>query len=553
MADAPRDPGLKSFGSAIPDAVAAPKRGRSLQLVWVIPIVAVLIGGWLAVKVILEQGPTITITFKTAEGLEAGKTKIKYKSFDVGEVTAISFTKDLSRVVVTAELKKETEPHLVEDTRFWIVKPRISGGQVSGLSTLFSGSYIEVDVGKSATPRRAFEGLDTAPVVTRDVKGRQFVLHSEGLGSLDTGDPLFFRHFKVGEVASRELNKDGKGVTLKIFVEAPYDQYVNLDTRFWNASGIDVAIDATGIRVDTESIASILIGGIAFATPADSAALPPAEENMVFTLNETRELAMKRADMDVVPATLYFTESLRGLSVGAPVDFRGITIGEVKAMNVEVDEATAEFKFPVEISIYPGRLRARMKEGSQIPPATRAERVARFDKLTERGLRYQLRSGNLLTGQLYVAADIFPGAPKAEINWAANPPVLPTMPGKLEALQASLTAVAQKIERMPLEGIGADLRQTLQALTRTLENADTFVKRLDTEVTPAARTALEEARRALTAAERTLASDAPLHQDTREALRELTRAARSLRVLTELLERNPEVLIRGKAKGNHSQ
>jgi paraquat-inducible protein B len=537
--------------SDLPEAVTMPKRDWSPQLVWIIPIIAVVVGGWLAVKAVFEQGPTIRIIFRSAEGLEAGKTKIKYKNVDVGEVKSIAFIEDLSRIVVTAEMVKGVAPHLVEDTRFWIVKPRIAGGQVTGLGTLFSGSYIEADIGKSTGPRREFVGLETSPVVTRDVPGRHFILHSDGLGTLEIGEPLFFRHIKVGDVVSRELNKDGKGVTFKIFVEAPYDQYVNLDTRFWNASGIDMVIDSNGIKVDTQSIVSILIGGIAFATPTESSSLQPAEDNTEFTLHETREAAMKHLDRDTIPGLLYFTESLRGLSPGAPVDFRGITIGEVKSVTVEFDDATTEFKFPVEIVIYPDRLRSRLRDGFQITRTAGAERRARFDKFVERGLRYQLRSGNLLTGQLYVAGDFFPDAPKATINWTTNPPVLPTIPGKLEELQSALTALARKLERMPLEGLGSDLRQTLQALNRTLDRADSFVKRLDTEVAPAALTALGDARRTLNTVERTFASDAPLHQDTREALRELARAGRSLRTLADLLERHPESLIRGKAKDNN--
>ena len=193
MADAPRDPGM----AGIPEAMAVTKRRRTPQLVWVIPIVAVLVGGWLAVKAILEQGPTITITFKTAEGLEAGKTKIKYKNIDIGEVTAIGFTRDLTRVLVTAELKKGVTPHLVEDARFWIVKPRIAGGQITGIGTLFSGSYIEMDRGKSTTLRKDFEGLEVQPIVTGDVPGRQFTLHGPDLGSHDIGTPVLFRRVQV--------------------------------------------------------------------------------------------------------------------------------------------------------------------------------------------------------------------------------------------------------------------------------------------------------------------------------------------------------------------
>ena len=530
----------------IPSAVAVSKRRKSPQLIWLIPIVAVLIGGWLAVKTILEQGPTITISFKTAEGIEAGKTKVKYKSIDIGEVKSVGFSKDLEHIVLTVEMQKGAAPHLVEDVRFWIVKPRISGGQVSGLGTLFSGSYIEMDRGKSSTRREAFEGLDVQPSVTGDMQGRHFILHAESTGSLEAGSPVYFRQEAVGSVESHQLNQDGQGVTFKIFVHAPYDQYVRADTRFWNASGIDVTMDSAGIKVNTQSLTSILIGGIAFETLA-GASQPLAEENQEFSLAETRSEAMKRPDTLSVPFVFYFTQSLRGLSIGAVVEFRGIEVGEVKAMNVEVTEAGDGFRFPVTVAIYPLRLLAIAK-GDQLSNLKHDEtsRRARWDHMVHKGLRGQLKSGNLLTGQLYVNLEFFPDAPPAQIDWTNIPPALPTMAGGLQALERSVASILAKVDKMPIEEIGTDLRQNLASLNRTLNSADKLVKRLDAEVTPEAKSTLEEARKTLKVVERTMASDAPLQQDLRTSLRELSRTAQSLRELTELLGRQPESLIRGK-------
>ncbi len=526
----------------IPEAVVVPKRRGSLPLVWLIPIVAALVGGWLAVKAVLEKGPTITITFKTAEGLEAGKTKIKYKNVDVGEVKEIHFTKDLSHVVVTAEMDPRAKPHLVEDTRFWVVRARVAGGQVSGLGTLFSGSYIGLDVGKSTKRRKEFEGLEVAPIVTGDVPGRQFVIRGEELGSLDIGTPVFFRRVQVGRVVAHELDQDGGGVTVKIFVEAPFDRHVNPNTRFWNAGGIDITADASGVKVHTQSVVSLLLGGIAFETPAASPVALQADEDQIFTLFPDRTQAMKRPDTDVVPFTTYFTGSLRGLSVGAPADFSGVPVGEVKSIGVEFDDAAKAIRFPVEVALYPERLRSMSRVSLTKP--TPAERKARMDALVEAGLRAQLRTGSLLTGQLYVAFDFFPGAPKAKIDWTKTPPELPTTPGGLQELQAMLATLSKKLEKVPFDKIGADLHQVLLS-------ADKLVQRLDTEVAPEARAALAEARKTLSTAQRTLASDAPLHQDAREALREVGRAAQAMRVLADYLERHPEALIRGK-KGDKS-
>jgi paraquat-inducible protein B len=530
----------------VPTAVAVSKRRRSPQLIWLIPIVAALIGGWLAVKAILDKGPTITITFKTAEGLEAGKTKIKYKDVDVGEVREIRVTPDYANVIVTAELSKNATPGLVEDTRFWVVRPRLSAGQISGLGTLFSGSYIGVDIGHSKTKRRDYIGLEVQPIFTADVPGRQFVLHTDDL-SVDIGAPVFFRRTQVGRVVVHELDQDGKGVTIKVFVNAPYDQQVNANTRFWDASGIDLTLDASGVKVNTQSIVSILIGGLAFETPSGSGTLPEAEADTLFPLFPSRVEAMKQPDQQMVLFVMYFPDSLRGLAVGAPVEFNGVLIGEVKAIRIEYIEEASKgrpAKFPVTAAIYPGRLRAMVVEGMTAPNP--AAQKARFDGLIEAGLRAQIRTGSLLTGQLYIAIDTFPDAAPAKIDWTKTPPVFPTEPGTMKELQATLMNISKKIENMPLEQIGGDLRQALQSMNRTLVSADTAVKRLDKDVSPAAKATLEDARRMLNTADRTLASDAPLQQDLRTSLRELSKAAQSLRELTDLLERQPESLIRGK-------
>ncbi|MGH6784583.1 MAG: intermembrane transport protein PqiB, partial [Sphingomicrobium sp.] len=243
MTEAPRD------ATDIPEAV--PVRRRSVQIVWIIPIVAALIGGWLAVMAILERGPTIRITFKTAEGLEAGKTTIKYKNVNMGTVTRIELSEDRSRVIATAEVTPRAEGFLVADTRFWVVRPRIAGSQVSGLGTLVSGSYIGVDIGTSTKRKRKFTGLETPPIVTADLPGLEFVLSGEDLGSLDIGSPVYFRRIQVGQVVAFALDKGGEGVTLRIFVHAPYDRYVTASTHFWQASGIDLTLDAAGIKVQT--------------------------------------------------------------------------------------------------------------------------------------------------------------------------------------------------------------------------------------------------------------------------------------------------------------
>jgi len=535
MANPPRD-------LDIPEAVAAPKRRWSLSLVWVIPIVAALAGGWLAVKAVLERGPTATISFKVAEGLEAGKTRIKYKNVDIGEVKGVALGEDRSHVIVTAQFSKEAESFLVEDTRFWVVRARIGTGGVSGLGTLFSGSYIGVDAGKSSQAKREFTGLEIPPVVSGDLPGRQFVLRGTDLGSLERGSPVFFRRVQVGEVAAVDLDPDGGGVTVKIFVDAPYDKLVGNDTRFWHASGIDVTLDAAGFKINSQSLATILIGGIAFQPPPDATAVAPAAANTVFTLFPNQEQAMKRPDATVRAWVFVFDESVRGLEPGAPVDFRGVIMGEVKEIGVRVTPGAKNIQMKVEALVYPERLRARLKE---MAPELE-DREAFVNLLVEHGFRAQLKTGSLLTGQLYVGLDFFPAARQAKIDWTREPPEMPTVRSGLQELQATVSHIASQLDKVPFDQIGVDIRQVLKTLNRTLQDSDKLVTRLDAEVAPQARATLEEARRTLSTAERTLARDAPLQQDLRGALHELSRTAQSLRLLAEYLERHPEALIRGK-------
>ena len=517
-----------------------PRKRWRVQLVWLVPIIAVLIGGWLAAKALIDKGPTITISFATGEGLESGKTKIKFKNVDIGTVTSVVLSSDHRRVIARADLAKDASSLLVDDTRFWVVRPRISGGTVSDIGTLLSGSFIGVDVGTAKTSRTDFVGLETPPVIATGVPGREFVLRGADMGSLDVGSPIFFRRLQVGHVTSYALDQDGKGVTMHVFVNAPYDRYVKDDTRFWHASGIDVSLDTNGVKVNTQSLVAILIGGLAFQTPDENTDKSEAATGTQFMLFRDVAEAMKRHDRIVESYVFNFTESVRGLSVGAPVDFRGILVGEVVAIYTRFDAVTRQFSIPVEIHFYPERFTSRYETGAKGGPLSSDPRHL-ADWLVLHGLRAQLKTGNLLSGQLYLALDFFPSAAKASIDWNASPPELPTVPGGLQSLQDSLTTLLAKLNKIPFEGIGNNAKQTLQ-------DADALLKRLDSQVLPQARTTLEAAQTALNSANTALQPDSPLMQSTSDTMHELARTAAAFRTLADYLERHPEALIRGKAE-----
>src|ERR1700741_3508085 len=246
----------------IPHAVPAGRARWPIPAVWLVPLVAALLAGWLAVKTVAERGPTITIRFKNADGIEAGKTKLKYRDVQVGVVKSLWFSPDLKEVVASAQMEKDFGAHLVEDTRFWVVRPRIGAGTISGLDTLLSGAYIGVDAGSAREPRREFTGLGAPPLVGTDSAGTHLVLDAAAAGSCEIGSPGFFRRLAAGQVTGYEL--DGDGVKVSLFINAPFDRHVNANPRFWHASRIDVKLDASGIRVETQSLVSIFSGGIAF-------------------------------------------------------------------------------------------------------------------------------------------------------------------------------------------------------------------------------------------------------------------------------------------------
>ncbi|MEX3933095.1 intermembrane transport protein PqiB [Paraburkholderia phymatum] len=521
----------------LPDAVAVPRKRWRIQWIWLVPVVAVLIGIWLAVQAVLSQGPTITIQFKTGEGLEAGKTKIKFKAVDIGVVKKVALSRDYKNVIATAELTRDATDMLVNDTRFWVERPRIAGGNVSGISTLLSGAFIGMDIGHAKQERRDYVGLETPPVFASDVPGREFVLHAENLASLDVGSPVYFRRLRVGQVTSFELDKNGGGVTLHIFVNAPYDQYVKSNSRFWEAGGIDVALGTEGVKINTQSLVSILIGGLAFETPSSSLSEPEAQVRTSFTLFPTRADALKVQDRIVDTYVLEFKQSVRGLTVGAPVDFRGIVIGEVSAIYTRFDPVTKEISIPVEIKFYPERFTSRYPEPSEGRLVKDPKAVADF--LVSRGFRAQLRTGSLLTGQLYISFDFFQHAPQAKIDWSRTPPELPTEPSGLQSLQDSVNRIVARIDKLPLEQIGKNTQQTFA-------NASALLQSLNTQVVPQAKGALSAAQTTLNTANSALQPDSALQQDTSDAIRELARTAASFRALSDYLQRHPEALLRGK-------
>jgi paraquat-inducible protein B len=511
-----------------PQPHAVPRFRSHLSWIWLVPAVAVFVALGLAIHAVLARGPEISVQFASAEGLEANKTKVRYKDVAIGTVTAIALSEDRHAVKVKVAMDKQAEPLLVEDSRFWVVRPRIGASGISGLGTLLSGAYIAIDPGRNGKAREEFTGLDAPPLVVNDMPGRQFVLTADDLGSIDVGAPVYFRRVAVGRVVGYSMQGDGRSVDVRIFVDAPFDRFVTRNARFWHASGIDVSVDANGLKMQMQSMASLAMGGIAFSGP-DNGGEAGAEEATAearFTLFPDRAAALRMPDSVVQKYVVVFNESVRGLAVGAPVDFRGLSAGEVSRIDLDLSPRGSEAAIAVEINLYPERLARLRRTGSKMPQS-QAEMRNLVDSLVASGLRAQLRVGNLLTGQSFVALDFFPNAKPRPVKWNRTIPELPTQPGSIDSLQQQL-------------------QHLMETLQQTVEHTDRLMAKVDGQVVPELTATLRDARKTMTAANETLASDSPTQIELRDALREVGRAAASVRGLADLLERQPEALLMGR-------
>ena len=540
----------------LPAAEIKTARRRRISVVWLVPVVAAIIGGWLAIKTFTEKGPTITITFRNADSLQAGKTKIRYKNVELGMVTHIDLSDDLTHVVVTAQMVKRAAPFLSVNTRFWVVRARVASSQVSGLNTLFSGAYITFDPGASGKGEHSFTGLEQPPIVTTGLPGRHYTLKAPRRGSLDIGSPVFYRQISVGQVVAYHLTPDGQSLEFTIFIHAPYDAYVHKNTRFWNASGLDLQLDAEGIRVKTESLGTILQGGVAFDLPGDVVPAQAAPPDMEFQLYAKYDDIFEQPYTEKKLWLLYFDSSVRGLNPGAPVQFRGIRIGQVKDVRMKMDLAKLEPLIPVLVETEPERI---MTEGDY-PQGFDESKL--MDYLVARGLRAQLKTGNLLTGQLFIDMDLHPEAPPAAISYEGEYPVLPTVKAPLEAITSRLTQILAKVEQIPFDQIGTDLsttvanaknlsaspeiRDALRNLSAASNELSQLMDELRTGVAPEIKNTLSEISETAQVLETLLVSDAPLQVKLKRAMDEISGAARAFRFLSEYLERHPEALIQGK-------
>lgn len=526
-----------------PDELPQPEVRKSklgFSLIWLVPIVAALVGISLLVSHALSAGPQITVTFLTAEGIEAGKTQVKYKNVVIGKVTTMRLSRDRTHISVVIDLEKDAKAFATKGTRYWVVRPRIGASGVSGIDTLLSGAFIGADAGDSEEDQADFTGLETPPAVTHGAPGRRFVLHSTDLGSLDIGSPVYYRRIQVGRIVSYELDKDGKGVSLQLFIDGPNDRFVTKDARFWNASGVDVSLGADGLKLNTQSIATVIAGGVAFQSapgPHDEA---PADEMGEFTLFNDQQTALAPPDGKPLYIRMTFQHSLRGLAPDAPVEFLGVKVGRVVSVNLDYDPVNKTFPVVVGALVYPQRLgKADDKLRAAVGGNEEQQMPRILHGMVDHGLRAQARTGNLLTGQLYIAIDFDKKTPKVAFNESTKPLEVPTTAGDFDHLQEQISSIVDKVEKIPFDSIGKNLDGSLHELNGTL-------KQVNTELLPEAKKTLQGVNKTVGTANDALSEDSPLQQNIANTLEELQRTVRSVGALTDYLGRHPEALLRGR-------
>ncbi len=514
----------------MPDAKAAIRARRRISFVWIVPIVTLVIGVWMVVYTLQSRGPEITIRFSSAEGIEPGKTKIKVLSLEVGLVESAVLSRGFDRVVVTARIEKEAAPLLREDTQFWVVRPRIGKGGVSGLGTLLSGGFIQLAPGEGPIGRRDFLGLDEPPITPAGTPGIQLELVSDRAGSIGSGDPILYQGFRVGRIESGRFDVSSQQTRYRAFVESPYDELVNSHTRFWNASGIALSATADGLEVRTGSLESILLGGVAMGLPESMAAGEPVGDGARFELYPDYRSVNERPYEKAIEYVVLFSQSVRGLRPGAPVEYRGLPAGRVERVLLEefaADIRGEDDRIPVLI---------RLEPGPQGLPDTEdgVEQLARAVEIAvENGLRVSLETGNLLTGSLYVGLDVHPDAPPAEMGVFAGRPTIPTIGSGLAGIQTKLASLLDKLDALPVE-------ETVASANRTLGELNALLSTPEAQGLPASLEAtLVELRTALAS----LAPESELQDRTLAAVRELDLTLQAMRGLIAALEAQPNAVI----------
>ncbi|GAA5483280.1 intermembrane transport protein PqiB [Haloferula sargassicola] len=520
---------------------------RRISSVWVVPLIALALAGWLMWKNNVDRGPLVSVQFETAEGIAAGKTELRCRSVPIGMVEQVQLTKEL-KTVVQVRVKPSYGDLLRDDSRFWVVRPRVSTSNVSGLGTLITGAYIELDPGTDEEHGTDFVGLEEPPVTSQSVPGLRLTLVADEAGSLAAGSPISYLGFEVGKVERRILSIKEERVEFRILIRERYASLVHKGTRFWNTSGFDVTAGADGFKFRTPSVQTLVSGGATFGTTDELMDTPPAEDGDVFVLYDDESSAEDAHFIADTKALLMFNESIRGLQRAATVEFRGVPIGRVTDISFKL-ASSGDARIPVSIELESQILRNALN----LDPGSDFDVAAAVRK----GLHAELTSASLLTGSLYVSLDIDPQQAPEDVEVVNQVAVIPSSAGGLNQIEARLNGILAKIEALPLDetldkfGNAADetaitvaeARDTLASIEETVAEAKSILASDSTRnLTAELNKTLAELQKSVNS----LGPEGSVQGDLRRALDEFRAAARSFDNLSQTVDENPNSLLFGR-------
>ncbi|MBF0889029.1 MCE family protein [Gluconobacter sp. LMG 1744] len=541
----------------------APVRRTRFSLILLIPVVAILIAGWLAWEHFATRGPEITITFETADGLTPGQTQVKNKAVTLGTVQDITLSDDMKHVDVTVQMNANSAHILTDHTRFWVVRPRINGASITGLDTLFSGAYIALDPGTDdGHYQKFFKGLESPPGVRSDQPGETFWLVSPSLGSLGPGSPVFFRDLQVGEVLGYTMPPGGRGpIVIQAFVKAPYDHYLRTDSRFWNVSGVQVGLGAGGLKVQLKSLQALFSGGIAFGLPEQRLAidLPTAPANSVFKLYASEADADNARYHKRLRVVTYINSSVKGLTNGSQVTMFGLQIGTVTDVRLLLQGPTKLPRVRVDMELEPERMLSNWDERLENSRDAPVEKY--LQAFVAEGMRASVQSASFLTGESMIALQFVKSAPVTTLTYEGDVAVLPSQAGGMDGIMESVSTITDKIAAMPLTEIGGhvndllahadgrlnspEVTQSLAALRDSLQNLNKLTKTANQnlpELMKSLQTTMNSAQSVLGS----YGGDTDFHRSLQGMIVQLTQMSRSLRFLTDYLDHHPSALITGR-------
>ena len=548
----------------VPEINPEIRRGSRFNNVWIIPIIALLLGAWLVKRNHDEKGEIITLHFETADGLTAGKTEVKCRNVKVGIVEGIRLTDDL-KVEVEVRIRPDQLDLVRKDSQFWVEKARVQGASISGLDTLIKGAFIGLDPGTGPNGTREFKGLETPPLTPSSIEGLRLILTAKEPGSVTIGSGIYFQNNLIGQVESHVFRPETKTVEFGVFIKESFSNLITTNSLFWQNSGISLHVGADGFDLDLPSLDSLVAGRISVGVPKGVPAGDPLSNDSFITLFESLESANQSNFAGGVELLILIDESLRGLSVGSPVEYRGLKIGRVGRISYDLVKGAEIEKIPVLIQL-DDRLMA-----AHFPPSILDEGQDGLQKALQRGLKASLKSGNLLTGQMYVDLDYYPEIPVVDAQIEGDYIVLPTIHTGLGGLQDKISSLLDKLNGMDLdglittiqntsdeatrtlgsinlavsskEGVVADAQTTLQEMTATMKSLNDLLGADDTKEIPA------DLRKTLASINKSLeplSNDGAIYGDLKRTMEELRHAVRSIDKMAAEISDKPNSLLFGK-------